>query len=154
MEALTLAAKKLSQEFGISMAQAIDYIANIKLGELRQEMREAAAGLLGMNGDDGGGPGMPGGITSRGLPLPSKGQEDWTQGSAWQGMQVLGSKKALESGDWAAEQLERVKQGGKWDVSEQMVVFVTLDGKEVDDNQGEHVHREAAMSDRGSGAEG
>ena len=154
MEDLTLAAKELSSEFGISMAQAIDYIANIKLGELRQEMREAAEGLLGMNGDDGGGHGMTGGITSRGLPLPSKGQEDWTQGAAWQGMQVLGSKKALESGDWAAEQLERVNQGGKWDVSEQMVVFVTLDGKEVDDNQGEHVHREAAMSDRGSGAEG
>jgi hypothetical protein len=155
MEDLSHEAQALSREFGISMAEAIDYIANIKLSELRQRMRETAEGLLGMGKTEessggGGGGGWGGG------GLGGRGTTDWSQGKAWQGMQVFGSSKALGEGggEWVAAMLELVNQGGKWDAETQTVIMINLDGKEIDDNQGEHVHREASMSSRGAGTEG
>ena len=46
MENLTLEAKALSEEFGISMSDAIDHIARVKMRELDQEFNEFMANLL------------------------------------------------------------------------------------------------------------
>ena len=50
MEDLTDEADKLSKKFGITMSDAIDYIANIKMAELDSAQREFAEGLLAPDG--------------------------------------------------------------------------------------------------------
>jgi len=139
MEDLSHEAQSLAREFGISMSDAIDFIANIKLAELDQRMRESAEKLLGMGG---------GGAKA---PYDPTGGAFMRLANMWSPETSIMLSQMEDAGAWVRTMVDRANAGGTWnqitgEVSEPVSIVATVDGDGADKASGNAATKNNSMN--------